>query len=371
MRSKEVKQLVNEAFQNETPNLLFSIKNKCQCLPQVENEKVINKKKKDINLNILFKRFALCSLVIVMFLVGFLVGNIDKGPVVNAKEASIYLDVNPSVEIQIDDNSFVLECIAINKDGEKILNDISLKGVNLNTALYAIVGSMYANRYLNVDTNSILVSVDSKNENNLLVDITNQINNFFKENEEMNCSIIAQNIVKNEELENKALQYQSSIGKMNLIEKIVKNSDYFTEDNLEELVEMNIHELDLLYQGNSNSHQENEHISGTPSGYIENDEEYDYIIEVLDIDDENVKDYDIATLYHYEGKDSHKMIYVVSLTFKDQEITQNYIIDCKNGELLSEDVIDKWKDKLGKDKEHNGNDNREDDKDQNHSHKKN
>lgn len=65
------------------------------------------------------------------------------------KDATVYLDVNPSVELQINSRDKVLSANGENADGEVILGDMDLKGTDLDVALNAIIGSMVQHGYLN------------------------------------------------------------------------------------------------------------------------------------------------------------------------------------------------------------------------------
>ena len=56
--------------------------------------------------------------------------------------ASVYLDVNPSVELKVNYSNRVTGAIPRNDDAEEILADMDLRGTDLDVALYAILGSM-------------------------------------------------------------------------------------------------------------------------------------------------------------------------------------------------------------------------------------
>ena len=373
MRKNNIKKIIKDSFKNETPDFLMNIKSSCQNIPQIESNDTDLDIKTKFNYKIIFRRVAFCAVCFIMFVLGILIGNIDTKSLIARKNASIYFDLNPSIEIQIDENNNVINSVALNEDARVILDNISLVGVDLNTAVYSIVGSMYANGYLNSENNSILVSVDGVEGNNLLTDISNQINTLFKENDKMDCSVIAQNITKDEILETLSSEYNVSIGKMYLVKKLLLKCDYLNKENFEELVEMSIHDLDLLYKSVPNNEENNdiekdELVTGKPSAYIEKDTAYDYLANMLDIDINDVECYNVTTVYRNEIKHEYKMVYFVAIQFKNQEI-QNYVIDCFTGELLSEDVVDKWKDKLDKENQNEDKDNYRKD-DINHNNKK-
>lgn len=345
MKKKQINKLVNEAFNEETPDFLSKIKSECERTTQIEP--VVVEEKKSLKVSLLFKKIAFCAFACMLFFSGFLIGNIEPKNTAPNKEASIYLDVNPSIEIQVDEDDNVIECIAGNSDGEKILENIILDGVDVDTALYAIVGSMYTNGYLNTTTNSILVSVDSENDNDedLLSNISQQIDNVFKQNEEMNCSIIAQKIDYNADLHNNAKQYNISVGKMQLIDKIILKSDLYTDENIRELSEMSIHELDLVYNSIKDKTQNDDILSGEIEGYITDNVAIDNVLKYASINATDVESSNVAVLYHIDNGE-RKMIYLVTLVIKGQRDKQKYIVDCTNGEIIIGDTIHEWKDKL-------------------------
>lgn len=347
MSNKDIKKMIKESFSSETPNVLNEIKTKCDFVTQKE---VIENKKESTTFNYFFKKFAFAMLACVLFIVGIFIGNIDDKKIILEAKTSIFLDVNPSLEIQVDENDIVVECVANNTDAEKILENVSLKGVEVNTALYAIVGSMYANGYITKEKNSILVSIsNSDDETIVLENIVHQIENMFKNNEDMDCSIIGQEINSDEELINKAKQYNISIGKMRLIEKIINNCSLFEEKNIEELVDMSIHELNLLFRSNNIEKNENEYVSGEPGGFKNKDEMIDYICQLLNVTRESIERYEINTLYHHNNKFERELIYLVRIKFIDERREQRYIFNSVTGELLTDDVLDDWEDRFDDD----------------------
>lgn len=76
----------------------------------------------------------------------------------------ISLDVNPSIEVQVNKQDKVLKVTARNEDAQKILEDIELKNTKLSTAIHAIMGSMIKNGYITPEKNSVLVTVKNDNQ---------------------------------------------------------------------------------------------------------------------------------------------------------------------------------------------------------------
>ena len=79
-------------------------------------------------------------------------------------DATVYLDVNPSIELQVNRSEKVISAKASNPDGKIVLDDMNLKNTELNVAVNAILGSMVKHGYLSEAQNTILLSVDGRSQ---------------------------------------------------------------------------------------------------------------------------------------------------------------------------------------------------------------
>ena len=61
---------------------------------------------------------------------------------------SIFLDVNPSIEIQIDENDNVLKCSANNEDAHKLLEDISFNAGGDHPMIEVVIDKKYVDEHL-------------------------------------------------------------------------------------------------------------------------------------------------------------------------------------------------------------------------------
>lgn len=143
-------------------------------------------------------------------------------------DATIYLDVNPSIELQINRNEKILHAEPNNADGGIILEDMDLKNTDLDIGVNAILGSMVKHGYLSEAKNMVLLSVESKDQEKaaaLRQELSAQIGDCL-ESLVGSGTIFAQEIEVDEELENLSSEYEVSPGKAALIQKIVeKNPD--------------------------------------------------------------------------------------------------------------------------------------------------
>lgn len=74
----------------------------------------------------------------------------------------VSLDVNPSIQLQVNSKERVLSADALNDDAQVILEGMDLKGTQLNVAVNAIVGSLLQHGYLDKISSAILISVEDQ-----------------------------------------------------------------------------------------------------------------------------------------------------------------------------------------------------------------
>lgn len=139
-------------------------------------------------------------------------------------DATVYLDVNPSIELQINRKEKILSAEPYNEDGEMILEDMDLKNTDLDVGVNAILGSMVKHGYLSEAKNMVLLSVESKDQEKaaeLEQELSAQISDCL-ESLVGSGMIFSQEIEVDEELENLSFEYDMSPGKAALIKKIVE-----------------------------------------------------------------------------------------------------------------------------------------------------
>ena len=332
---KNIKDKVKTAFENETPNI------KSKVLTSIENEVQLpcDAVEKPRSISTLFKRIAVAVSFCLIFVVGIVSGyfipkNSDDSVPLSA-ENFVYLDVNPSVELSLSSDNLVVSCTAGNSDAEKILQGLNLSGVELNTALSAIVGSMYVNGYLSLEENSMLISVDGVSEEKtteLLSLITQKVNKVF-ENSEVDCSIIAQSVKGNSELVNKAKDNGVSIGKMQLIDKLIGSFDEFDETSVSNLSKMTIKELNLIYNNKPSDDESggiNDIVSGILGGYLDENGALSAVKEFLEITSSEIENYSVRIKPSIIGGISLKYQVIVTLKSGSE---YKFEVDCKTGDV--------------------------------------
>lgn len=163
----------------------------------------------------------------------------------NTVQSIVSLDVNPSVELKLNSKARVLSATALNSDGAEILEGMQLKGTDMNVAVNALVGSLLKHGYVDELANSILISVEDKDSTRgtaLQQELTTEVTAIL-DAASVNAAILTQSVQEDDALQAKADQYGISLGKAQLIESLVANSDHLT---FEALAGLTVNELNLL-----------------------------------------------------------------------------------------------------------------------------
>ena len=181
----------------------------------------------------------------------------------------ISVDVNPSVELKLNAKSRVISAVALNRDGEEILEGLKLEGADANVAVNALIGSLLQHGYVDELANSILISVedgDSVRGAALQQELTTEVEAIL-DAASLNAAILTQSVEENEALRQQADEYGISLGKAQLIETLVQSSDHLT---FAALAGLSVNELNLLASNTSMVLPETVQTSGkaSDSAYI-------------------------------------------------------------------------------------------------------
>ena len=239
--------------------------------------------------------FAASLALVITGALGFFEGLHDAGDVMT----TVMLDVNPSLEIQVDENERVLAVNALNEDAETVIGNMNFEGSSLELTVNALIGSMLRNGYINEITNSVLVSVDSKDDakgNEIKEKLASEIASIIN-TDTIKGSVISQTVSgEDAELVKLAKNYGVTLGKAKLIRAIVQND---SEKSFAELVPFTITELNLILSGINNPFVDNGDttkpddfldIDGEASekGYIGREKALDIVLEHYNVPQEQL-----------------------------------------------------------------------------------
>lgn len=225
MNEQDVLQKLNTAMTHATPNQLDDILSRCTERKGTVIPMTNHKTKKH------WLRYAVAA-CLSLVLVGAAAGGflLHQARTVTSV---VSLDVNPSIQLQVNSSEKVLQVQALNAEAQEVLADMPLEGTHLNVAVNAIVGSLLQHGYLDSISSAILISVedaDIQRASRLQQELTDQVGAALL-NQQSQASILSQTLTSDQQLQDQAAQNNISVGKAALIQAIQQNGD-FTFDQL-------------------------------------------------------------------------------------------------------------------------------------------
>ena len=258
-------------------------------------------------------------------------------------DSLISLDVNPSIELAINSKDRVIGVDARNEDAIKIIGDMDLEGSDIDVALNALLGSLMRNGYIDEARNSILLSVDNKDQAKgeaLRQRLLDEISAIL-ESDGIEGAVLSRTSwdEDDDEIEELAEQYNISEAKAQLIRDIVSsNSRYSFED----LTDLTINELNLLTES---PNVELEHIqtSGKASDkeYIGRDKAVSIALEAAGVKESDARE--LESEMDYEGG-----VMVYEVEFETAEGEYEFDINALTGEIVKNETESKNSSSAGK-----------------------
>lgn len=269
---------------------------------------------------------AVAAILILMINIGV---GLVRDRVQNRVETIIGLDVNPSIELAVNAQDRVISVTAVNAEAGFVLDGMELVGSSTDVAVNAILGSMYKQGYLGASSNSILVSVDNKDEEvsrqietRLVEDINETLQTYSLE-----AAILSQTVRQGDDtVTQTATDYEISQGRSLLIQKIIDNNPDYT---FEELSQLTINELNLLLSSQNVEVQTVTVVGAADeSSYIGQEAAVEIVLSQTAVDRDALKD-----LYTDIGVQNARMIYNVSYQYEN--VIYIYIVDALTGEIVA------------------------------------
>lgn len=245
MEKQDLKFKIKESCDERTPDILKKIKNSSEFRIPV-------KTKKSLNDYFSFKSFSysLATVFVLAIVVTLVFMSTPATPVI---ASTITVDINPSIQITLDDDDFVINVTAVNADGEKIISrDIKYSGLTLDRCIEILIEKAYEQGYIvdSTEENVILIRVDSENpeaksriEAQLETKLINEVSRYaqlvriIKEND---IDITPEEL---KDLINIANENKISVAKLLLINKIIFLDDSYTLLSLKDLGIRNLYIL--------------------------------------------------------------------------------------------------------------------------------
>lgn len=313
---KSIETKLRSAVSHAVPDALDDILSACDH----EKGKVIYMEKKRTSP---LRSFAAIAAVLVLIVAGVFAMKTFGGSSADTLAAVVSLDVNPSIELNVDKDENVLSAKGLNADGKTVLGDMQLKGSKLDVAVNAIIGSMLQNGYLDDMANSILLSVsgvDGYNAETLRSKLASDVNKQLKD-----CAVLSQDVSgADSETVKLAEKYGISVGKAALIRQIVSAD---ARHSFEELAPLSINELNLLADGKSLGTIDSTG-KASSKAYIGRDAALEAALKHASLSKNDVRNIDIELDYEYGS-----MVYEVE--FEVGTTTEyEYDINAATGEIV-------------------------------------
>jgi hypothetical protein len=185
----------------------------------------------------------------------------------------VAMDINPSMEVYVDQNDTVVKVVALNQDAEKVIKNIQLQHVALSQFLDDILSRSVEEGYLNKHTNGMvttsIVPLDQNGQNINVDRISENIQDHMKQSLEK-AGVYAQFTVTSDQQEilEEAHQMELSINKYKLYQRFAeKELDITLEEvrteSVSQLLELEKAKEDQLKQ------KENENQAAKPDSSVE------------------------------------------------------------------------------------------------------
>lgn len=180
----------------------------------------------------------------------------------NKTASVVTIDINPSIELSLNENNKVLSALALNEDASILLSDLTLKGLSLEEATEILVNEAIETGYIDElsDDNDIIVT--SYNDDD---EITTDLNDSVIEDiddllDSRNIAATVSYLHVTDEIKTAAEEYGISNGKMLLVEKALVLNPELDEKTLVDATIQGIHNQIKEAVANQNQNQEKEQL---------------------------------------------------------------------------------------------------------------
>ena len=159
----------------------------------------------------------------------------------NAVASVVSLDVNPSIELKVNQKEKVLSCIPLNQEAEAVLSGMGggadLKGAKLEVAVNAVVGALVSSGYLDSLSTAIMISVEDQDQDRaarLRQELTGTVDSVLQ-SQSSGAAVLSQTVDASADLDQQAREYHISTGKANLVNQVIAQNDSLSFDALAKL----------------------------------------------------------------------------------------------------------------------------------------
>lgn len=145
--------------------------------------------------------------------------------------STLTIDVNPSIEINLNKDNIVVSVLALNEDSKKIIEEDYTKE-KIEAVLTKIINNLKENDYLSEDNNAILINVETKNE--ILSSLIEETTNKALSEQGIKSEVIIQSVEITEELKEIASKNNITISKTYYIQEQIKDEEGLAIEDLKD-----------------------------------------------------------------------------------------------------------------------------------------
>lgn len=145
----------------------------------------------------------------------------------NAVASVVSLDVNPSIELKVNQKEKVLACTPLNEEAEAVLSGMGggadLKGTKLEVAVNAVVGALVSSGYLDSLSSAILISVEDQDQDRasrLRQELTGAVDSVLQ-SQSSGAAVLSQTVDASADLDQQAREHHISTGKANPVNQAI------------------------------------------------------------------------------------------------------------------------------------------------------
>lgn len=263
MNNKDIEKLfAKDDFLTPPANLKAKIINQTTC----QNLSWATEKEGKKHTFPLFKRLiAVCASVIFVFLIAF-----SSVAFYNEKYETIYVDINPSIALNINRFEIVVGVDYLNEDSKTVFSTCSIEGSKIENAVIVIMNKLQENDYFTEDAELFISGYSNNSENaektvNKLLEKAEQEKNKNNYNIKVNCVKI------DKEDNDKSIESGISPTKLALIKQILAKSDDYSPEDLNN---MNLKQLKAIFDNLQDDHHGDNGGNHNDERPNRNDEDY-------------------------------------------------------------------------------------------------
>lgn len=198
-----------------------------------------------------FMRYAIYAAAAILCIFIF---NIKDLLIPASDKSAIYIDVNPGIKLEVNDDNNVTSIEAANKDAMEIIDEIDTDG-SWEIVLSRVMYLFNEKDYLNNEKKEMLVTYCYAGQEVISEEDVENVVNDFSNNNNMQITLIYQSLADSDADYNSAKQHDVSVGKYYLLQQIKDETDV----DIEELYDKNLHEIRTDLQEKSEKLKEKTH----------------------------------------------------------------------------------------------------------------